>query len=189
MNPPQNPNETVTVPKSEFMSIVENMNKMQSEIASLKANNNSGKPVKVAGGQTVTISYVNGKPVVGYGNHGSSDKPQYIYEAPNPMRPNEYLLYVDVIIQGVEKPIKLLYNEFMEQAEHHVCTVVSVRKMPWVVTGDEVTKKVVGESEYATTDTGIIVPMEVKGETRFFKVKLPDGSELELHERYVNINR
>lgn len=182
--------ETVTIPVSELKAIQEGMNAMKSEIAILKKGEGP-KIMKAPKEHLVTVSFLNGRAVIGYVNKGTTDRPLYVYEAPNPQKPTEYVLYVDVILKGDEKnPVKVLYMEFMEHAERHECPILSIRKEEWTdEKAGSTRKKQVPDGAYYVEESDIIVPLEARGEIRFFKVRLPDNSEVELHERYANISK
>lgn len=181
--------KVITIPAAEWEEFQKNQQEMAKKIAGLESGDKP-KIMKSPKEHLITVSFVNGKPVVGYVNRGTPDKPVYIYEAVNPKKPSEYLLYVDVILKGDEQnPVRLVYLEFMEQAERHECLVTKTRDEPWETFSGTVNRKTVPEGEYYTDELGIVVPLEVKGVIKFYTVRLPDGKEIELHERFCNINK
>lgn len=179
----------IQVPESEFKSLVQGMKKMQGELASMKVEDGKPKLAKQVTDRAITVCFVNNKPVIGYVNRGTEDKPSYIYEGPNPARPTEYILFVDVILKGEKDPLKLQYIEFVEQSEKHECLVTGTRKEPWETVSGTTDRVTVPEGAYYMTPTGVIVPLEVRGVISFYTVTLPDGTSLELHERYANISK
>lgn len=137
----------------------------------------------------MTVLFINGLPVVGYVNRGTDTSPTYIYESPDPKNTKEMMLFVDVLLKGEAAPVRLGYTEFLREAEKKDCLVKKIDSEPWEIEQGRVEVMTVPEGKYYSTATGIVVPVEIKGVTRFFTVVLPGGEELVLHERYVNISK
>lgn len=140
--------------------------------------------------RNVSVLCIDGKPVIGYVNRGGDEnRPTFIYEGPNPDDPKDRILFVDVILKGMDKAVKLNYVDFLREAERKICKVLKTEEKPWSVEQGEVEVTEQPDGEYYTRGTGIYVPAGTKGVTRFYTVEMPDHSELTLHERYVNIAR
>lgn len=182
-----NTNENVAIPRAEFEELMKGMKALQAEIVTLKKGGTEQKVARKPKENIVRITFINGMPVIGYVNRGSKEKPTYIYELANPMKPNEYVLQVDVILKGETKPLRVAYLELLEQGERHECVVLEVKKEKWENVEGTVTRKSVPDGEYYLDDTGIVVPVVNEGFVCTYKVRLPNGESLDIHERYVNI--
>lgn len=179
--------ETVQVPKSEIEALIASNKALAERISALE---NETPPVKKRGSPTeptVHVRFINGKAVVGYANRGTATRPHYVYDRPDALDPKKIVQYVDVQLDGEEKPIALKYVEFLRESERVSCRVLRREEHPWHVDHGMTTRKVVPESEYRTEDTGIEVPLHVDGVSYRYVVALPDGSELTLDEAHVNI--
>lgn len=134
---------------------------------------------------TVRILFVDGKAVQGFHNRGTDTRPSFVYEKPDPQNPKEVILYVDVIFNGEEEPVAVPYNELLRDSLREECKIKKTDVKPWDIVQGKTTQKVV--KDYATEETGILIPIKVVGETRVFTVALPDGKEMEIHENFVNM--
>lgn len=76
------------------------------------------------------------------------------------------------------------YNEMIENSMQHTVDVVDVKIRTFTKDRGEVEVKEV--KDYKTVGTGIRVEMEELYETRFFKIKLPNGRLYRLEDKYVN---
>jgi len=180
----------IEVNESELRAILEQNKKLAQDIVSLQKavgdKDQTGSLVmrKVVN-RTVRLMFINGKPVLGYANRGSENKPQFVYERPDPSDKNNRLLYPDLIVQGIDKPITTNYNEFLKEAERRICNIIRIEEKK-LVTEDGVTK--VKEVEgFSMIETGVVVPMEVMSTKRTFVVDIGDNQEVSIDEKYVNI--
>lgn len=143
------------------------------------------KQPKAVTDRTVRVLFLEGKAVLGFKNRGEDTRPVYVYEKADPVKKDEVNLFVDVILAGEEEPVSTNYNDLLHDAERRECKIVKVDEQEWRVVQGQTSKKVV--NNYATEETGIMVPIEVLGKTRTFTVALPDGEEVAIHENYVNM--
>lgn len=134
---------------------------------------------------TVRILFVDGKAVKGFANRGTDDRPTYVYEKTDPQNPKENVLHVDVLFHGEDKPVSVPYLDLLRDSLREECKIKKTDVKPWDIVQGQTTQKVV--KDYATEETGILVPIKVIGETRVFTVALPDGKEMEIHENFVNM--
>lgn len=135
---------------------------------------------------SVRVTFVNDKAVIGYANKGSDNKPLFVYEKVDPNDRNKRILYVDLILDGEKDPITVEYKEFLEQSENVLCEVKHVDEKEWVI--EQGTVKETRVKDYRAEETGLMVPVEIVGKTRLFVVDNPKtGEELRLHESFVNI--
>lgn len=177
--------KTVTLKESELNSIVA-MNKKLMERFSREENPTQKQ--KETKERLVTVFFIADKPVIGYANRGTENRPKYIYEKRDPMDDKNILAYVDVIVEGREKPISLDYNEFMRECDRKECKVVKVEEKEWTINQGNTFGRSYMEGTYHMIE-GVLVPVEVKGMTRIFTVEIPEGGEATIHERYININK
>lgn len=181
--------KNVSIPLTEFQQLMKNVKDLTAKVAQMEGQSGGVYKAPSAKERTATVSFVNGKPVIGYVNRGTTTKPMYVYEAPDPQNPRDRKLYVDLILEGQKDPVKVGYMEFMTEAEHKECLIVKIDKDAWEQTQGVTEKKEVPEGEYYMTASGIVVPVEIKGEIRWYTLRMADGKEIKLHERYVNINK
>jgi hypothetical protein len=175
----------VTVKASELATIIE-MNRKLME----KENGAPIEKPREVKDRNVTVFFIDNEPVIGYVNNGSESRPAYIYEKPDPIRAGEYLPFIDVITRNhTEKPYKLNYLEFLREADRKECKVVKTDLEEWTVVQGRTRARTYEEGSYNMTENGTMVPVEVKGKTAVFTVELPDGTQCQIHERYVNINK
>ncbi len=136
----------------------------------------------------VRITFVGGKPVIGFANRGTDTKVQYTYERPDPENTKESILYVDVLLQGEEKPLPIRYKELMNEAEHVECKILRTEEKPWeVVQGTTEAMELPEGDKYRMESKGYSVAVGATGVKRTYTVQLPDGSELNIADDYVNI--
>jgi hypothetical protein len=176
--------ETVNVPLDEFKMLMKQVH----DLAAWKKAQETPSivPDKVEE-STVTILLVEEKAVVDFVNKGTATTPFSIYEGPDPRDPKQRVPYVDLVLDDASIVKGVNYNEFLREAERVDCLIVKSDKKPWQKVAGDTTRKKVNYEKYNTTDTGIDVPLVVKGFKQLLTVRLPDGREIELMEDYVNI--
>jgi hypothetical protein len=186
--------DKVEVSKSELQQLLDQNKQLMAEnsnlvsaVTELQRNPAGTQPVvnRAVTERTVKISMVNGKPIIGFANRGTATRPSYIYDRPDPNNPRNMLLYVDLVIQGVEKPVAVNYNEFLREHEHAQCKVLKTEDKPWVIPQGFVPRQEV--QDYRMQQTGEMVQVEIVGKSTVFTVELPDGKPLEIADAYVNI--
>lgn len=169
---------------------------MMTRMAKLE-NNIIGSPVQRAQtpkNRKVTILFIEGQPVIGYANRGSESHPRYIYNGrQDPQHHNEFIQFIDVLVRNADPKalplcFSLPYTQFLEESEKIECPILKTESKDWTVDQGITTGRTFQEGTYFMIESGII-PVEVKGVTQFFTVQLPDGTEVKLHERYVNISK
>lgn len=175
---------------SDVRSLIDQVRLMTTELDKMKQVLADGKerssPAKEIKERTVSVMFIDKKPVIGIVNKGTDKRPLYLYDKKDLNRKNEYFLYADIIILGEEdSPITMDWSEFLENADREFCKIVDTKKIPWSISQGMTTKKVVDESYKIEID----VPTEVlvEGYTRIFTVLLPDGNKVDIDEKYVNI--
>lgn len=183
--------ETVNISKTQLDEILKQNQDMLEEnrrlTQSIVADNNQPntlRPEEIKE-RTVRIMFIDGKPVQAFANRGTDARPNYVYSKPDPDDPKERILFVDVLFLGEDKPTPVPYNDLLREGEREECKIVKEDKKEWDVTQGQTTQKVV--KDYATEETGVLVPIKVIGETRVFTVKLPNGKEMDIHEKFVNM--
>jgi hypothetical protein len=137
----------------------------------------------------VEVRLVDGKVVLGYQNVGSETRPSYIYQKPDPKDPKQMLDYVNLILEGEEKPFSIDYKQFRTESDQARCKVVESKEIPWRITQGMVKKKEV--DGYSTIEVDFDVPLDVLGVTRLFVVEIPKDHggprNVKIQEGFVNI--
>lgn len=123
-----------------------------------------------------------GKYFLGYENVGTEKRPLYIYSEYNPQT-RESVQYCNIILDGVEKPIKVEYVRFVRDSEIVKVKQLSKSEHEEVVVQGSVQKKDFAENGYGMFETMVTVPMEVIYKKYTYKVLLEDGRELEIDEK------
>lgn len=123
-----------------------------------------------------------GKYFLGYENVGTDKKPLYIYNEYNPQT-RESVQYCNIILDGVEKPIKVEYVRFVRESEIIKVKQLSKSEHEEVIVQGMVQKKDFAENGYGMFETMVTVPMEVVYKKYTYKVLLEDGRELEIDEK------
>lgn len=179
--------ETIEINKSELAELIALNKKLLARVGEERAP--KAKAVKE---HTVSICFVNDKPVIGYANKGTASRPTYVYALRDINDPKREVLYVDLLLHGQKEPIKQVsYNDFVRDAEVHHCIILETHKDEWVYETGVTGKKVIKDEDWRSymEETGEVVPLEVRGVKRTFTVQLPDGSKMDIDENYVNIKR
>jgi hypothetical protein len=97
-------------------------------------------------------------------------------------------LMIEVFTQGKDKKNKyeVEYVHFMEQGKFEEATIISVDKFEDVKEIGYVNKTKVDYNNYTTEDTGVEVPLSVTTLVVTYKLKLANGTEVELPEEALN---
>lgn len=183
------PQATITLTQEQFDALMLRVAKVENSVI--------GSPVvrpTQPKGRKVTVLLIEGQPVIGYVNRGTAAHPRYIYNGrQDPTRHNEFVQYIDVLVRnpdpkGLPMSFSLSYVEFLQESEKVECPITDIKEKEWVIDQGVTTGRTYQEGTYYMIDAGII-PLEVKGKTRFYTVTLPDKSSVTLHEQYVNITK
>lgn len=182
---------TITLSQEQYKALMERMAKLE--------NASIGSPVvrpNEAKSRKVTVLFVENQPIIGFANRGTSRIPQYVYPGKlDPEHSKEWIPYVDVLVRNTSKEpgalplcFSIPFTDLMNNADPIECAVEKIEEKDWHITDGVTTGRTYQEGTYFMIESGII-PLDVKGITRFYTVKLPDGTSVRLHERYVNIVR
>ena len=180
----------IEVDESTLKKIVEQNAAMASELAALRNDVDAqgahpGVTLKKVLERTVRVTFVDGHAVIGFVNKGSETQKIYVVAEPDPNDRNKELLFVELILQGVDAPVRVNYNNFLKQAERRACKVKDVKKSVWTIDQGTVRQKVM--DGFSLVETDLIVPLEVTGETRTYEVEIAPGTNLLINEAYVNM--
>lgn len=180
--------KTILIKQSELAELLEMNRQLMAKIQKESMPTVVTKAIKE---RKVTIMFIGDKAVTGYVNKGIERRPSFIYDSIDPKDPKERILYVDLILNGdVKNPVKVNYLEFLQEADRQELLVKKINEEPWIQdTGKSVEAQEVKEGEWSPTSLGMRVPLVVEGKTRSFVVAMPDGTEREFDERYVNISK
>lgn len=180
--------EQITIASSELRELLESNRKLMQKLAESEKEDVPTLLRKEIKERSVRVTYVGGKPVVGFANRGTETKPQFTYERPDPENPKESILYIDVILEGEAKPLPIRYKELMNEAEHVECKVLRTEEKPWEVLQGMVEAVELPEGDqYRMESKGYQVPVGATGTKRVFTVQLPCGREFAIADDYVNI--
>lgn len=185
---------------AELKELLANSREMKAELDLLKEDNknlrglmadNAGPRIlKKVTERKVRLRIVDGKAVVGYKNRGTDGKPLYIVEKVDPNDKNSRLLFVTLILED-KTELEVDYNEFLRETTSVEALVKETVEKEWTIEQGTVRQKMV--EEYSMIETDVVVPVEIVGKIRTFKVAVPETSpefkerELTIHENYVNI--
>lgn len=183
--------EKVTIGASELRELLDSNRKLMQKVDALSSETAEEMPTllrKEVEEKTVRVAFIDGKPVIGYKNRGTETRPQYAYERPDPENPKEMILYIDVLLDGVDEAQPIRYKELMNEAEHTPCKVLKTESKPWEVLQGTVEAMQLPEGDkYRMESKGYKTPVGATGVTRTYTVQLPDGKELKISDQYVNI--
>lgn len=183
-------NETVTVSKSELEYLVASNKALREDVNNLKKSAGEDEPTllnKEVREHKARVTFIDGKPVVGFVNKGTDRQPLFVYEEVNPLNKSETILYVDVLLHGVKEAYKIKYADLMRNAQREECLIKSFKEEDWENIQGKVEESRLEGDDFTRSGTGRIVPIGATGKTRLYTMVLPNGTELELHEAYLNI--
>lgn len=101
-------------------------------------------------------------------------------------RNKEWVLYVDLVLDGGNVVKKIAYLDFISNAERVKAKIVKRDKEEKETVEAYINKKEpVGE--FGTLISDVVVPVESIVEEYTFEVELEDGEKLQLNERAINI--
>jgi hypothetical protein len=175
----------VEVNESDLKELIAQNREFKARIEGLEASESSVKKVvKRTKHNEVNVSFIDGKPVIGFINKGVENRPKYVYSTPDPLNPTQTIEFVDVIVKGSTEPLKVNYLQFIRDSEKRMCKVLETNEEIWEIEQGETVKREV--IDYASVETGIVVPVTIEGKVRTFVVDI-DGEKVEINEKYVNM--
>lgn len=175
----------VSIPEDELKAILA-VNKML--LAQFESGGDSSQTRKKVKDHKVTICFVNGHPVVGMVDQSRGGTKEYIYELPNPRKPGDMISYVDLILDGVDEPLKKVnFVQFLNEAERQELLYTDVKDEPWEIS--QGTTEATEVKDYHMEGSGNRVSLDVTGKHRTFKVILSEGRELWITEDAVNMTK
>lgn len=182
--------EKVEVDKADLKALMEQNKNLMARMEQLESG--QGEQIFDPEGtkeREVTLLYVDGQPIVGFKNRGSEERAQYVYNKRDPNNPNEMLQYVTVLVRNPDsdepKQYELEFTELLRNADKRNHKVIERKTKPWTKNQGQVTRKKI--DGYSMTETGMVVPVNIKGEIAYYTLELEDGEELEILEDYVNL--
>jgi hypothetical protein len=180
----------IKLKESELRELIDSNKSLAQRIAELEAKATDAvperkKPVSVRE-REYTVRKVDGKIVIGFANHGTQNRPLFVYERPNPHDPTQRLQWVDLILAGEKEPVPVEYVQFFNESEKIKCKLVHLDKKPWAIEQGVTTMKEVNTDGYQV-DTGIEVDVMIEGEDLIYTLALPEGGQITLPAKYVNM--
>ena len=188
----ENNEKTITIKESEISALLAQNRELMAAIQLRDSQNATEEPAKkrtAVRDRSVTIMFVDGKPVIGMRNVGTELNPVHLYETPDPRDSKKVVLCADLIIKDLgtdkEEVIKgVNFREFIDEGERRDCRVLKTQSKNWVIEQGSVLKKEV--KEYRTVELDAEVPLEVTGVERHYEVEI-DGKSVVIFEAYVNM--
>lgn len=181
--------KTITISEAQWKAVQEKLGMLEDKII--------GSPIKSPQSpknRTVTVTFIEGQPVIGYANRGTESSPRYVYNGQSdPQHHNEFIQFVDVLVRNPDPKalpncFSIPFTQFLQESEKKDCSILEKSSKEWSVDQGVTTGRTYQDGTYFMIESGVI-PVEVKGLTTFYTVQLPDGSAVKLHERYVNITK
>lgn len=192
--------KSIEVPEADFKGLLKMVGDLTEKVKSQGVENetlrsmisgiaDTSKPtLKKVMDRFVFLRVVGGKPVKGYVNKAElPGKKKYVYTMPHPQFADEVVEYIDLEILGEEKPVKMKYLDYIQNTERIKCRIAGVKEEEIIENQGEVEKQSFDESHgYRMNRTGIFVPAEVITKVRTFTLELPDKTEVEIGEDFIN---
>lgn len=180
----------VEVRESELKALIAEVQGLRTEVKGVvEGGIGSGRVLRQITERTIVVRRIDGKAVIGFRNRGTATKPQTSYTIRDPKDPSKEVMYVDVILEGMnpEDAIPVNWAEFRNEAERVTCKVVKTEEKEWEIEQGMVKKKEV--DGYSMVELDYDVPVLVKGKTRIFTVAMPDqgGRTVRIHEDFANM--
>jgi len=190
-----NEGKTVTLPESEIAAILAQNAELASQVRHLITQGTDqsedkgllrAKPVAKS---TVTIMFIDEKPVVGIQNQGTELNPVKLVEVPDPLDKAKRIFRANLIVRDpktekLETISNIDFMDFVQEGERRECDVLKNRDERWVINQGMVQKKEV--KGYRMVELDVEVPALIEGTERYFIVDI-DGKGVEVHEDYVNM--
>lgn len=189
--------KTISIKETELKELLDSNREMAKNVKSLsdRVNELSGiaEPEratllrKSVSDTKVRVTFLNGKPIVGFNNRGTENKPVYIYEKPDPNDPKNRILYADVMLEGAEKPMTVQYIELMQEGEHVECLVKKTSVKEWAEEQGHVEAQEIKGDSYSPNKKGYDVPVGAVHKDITYTIELPDERLIDIDAEYVNI--
>ncbi len=187
----------VTMPGEEFKALMESMRALTLRVAEVENarapqevdDNTTGFKRREVKKRTVSILFVDNKPVVGMKNQGSEQRPQMLIEVVDPKNTSNRYLKADLFVKDIktgkiETITDVNFVEFTREADRKQCPILEDRRRPWLIEQGVVNRAEV--KDYRTVETDTTVPVDIEGISGTLVIEI-DGVPVEIHENYVNI--
>ncbi len=143
---------------------------------------------------TVSIMFLDGRPVVGMANKGSDDEPVRLYEEVDPKDNRKYVMYADLLVleadgETTKTVSKVPFLNFVQQGERRECKVVKILKKEWEMNFGTTERRELRNDDYAMQATGQESDLIVEGVDMVYRVDIGNDEVIELAQDYVNMAR
>jgi len=181
---PQQPasgEDTVEVSRSELQQIIEQNKELMEQNRKLigaseeDPNHPERKRRRKSDESYVRVSFLNGKPVVGFANVGTENSPRKTWTETDPNDKNTEILKAKLYVKDTEEPIEVDFNEFLREGEHRWSRVAERRDKKDTEEQGYVMKKEVDDTR--TIEQGYEVPVVIEKVYTSLVVELPDTQE------------
>lgn len=125
---------------------------------------------------------------IAYENVGTEKRPLYVYNIYDE-KERKNVQYANLILQGVDKPVKVDYITFLRDAERFKVRKVSEVKKSDTQEFGYLPKKEMAENGYGMFETMVMVPVEVTTDHFTYVVQLPEdegGKEMTVDQQAIS---
>lgn len=140
----------------------------------------------------VTVATIDNQPVIGLVNKGDDDRPWFTWEEQDPRNPKKNVLLCDLIVldpktKEKETIKRVNWIEFSDRGGRKECPIVNRKPKEWYIENGVTTRREVkSDKDFHMEETDEQVPDVVEG-TEYEYVVDFNGTEISLHERFVNM--
>ncbi len=127
------------------------------------------------------------KYVLGFENVGREDRPLYVYNVYNEkIRMNEQ--FVNLVLEDEKQSVKKIpYIDFLRDSEKVKARKIKEEPHETVKEYGFIPKKDMAENGYGMFETMVMVPVEVVSKEYTFTLKVPEGREILVDSKWVNM--
>jgi len=161
---------------------------LSEKVAELSSRTNESLPVEDPTVQVGTEGTLKKTPD-GQWIIGMVKKPngRYVYSERNPGNQNEFILFVDLVVLGKDKPVKTMYKDFIEDYAPEKIVFSRAIRLPAEITADGTREEAAYDSDTGEMKpTGRLVKASVVNDTKKQVVVVLDGKEVIINEEFIN---
>lgn len=185
--------EKIEMDAGEVKALIEQVNNLTRRLNEVESKDEADATprARAATNRSVTIMFLDGKPVVELENMNPNGHEVLVYQMVNPKDNKTYITCANIITldpktkkKEVTKNVNFI--EFIQQGERRELPIKRMRGERWLIEQGVTTKQELQGDKYHMKDLGIEVPLDVTGVDNFYIVDI-DGEEVEIRDRFVNM--
>lgn len=185
--------EKIEMDAGEVKALIEQVNNLTRRLNEVESKDEADAMprARAATNRTVTIMFLDGKPVVELENMNPNGHEVLVYQMVNPKDNKTYIMCANIVTldpktkkKEVTKNVNFI--EFIQQGERRELPIKRMRGERWLIEQGVTTKQELQGDKYHMKDLGIEVPLDVVGTDNFYIVDI-DGEEVEIRDRFVNM--